>query len=146
MHIAQRQAIRDTFAQITPIASVAAALFYGRLFEIAPETRRLFRYDVGTPGMAQQGAKLMQTLGVAVAHLDNLEAVIPTIEALARRHVVYGVEAAHYDLVGAALLWTLEQGLGEAFTPEVHEAWATVYTTLANAMKQAAYGPEAATA
>jgi hemoglobin-like flavoprotein len=146
MRTEQKQAIRRTFAQIEPIASVAAALFYGRLFEIAPETRGLFRYDVGTPGMAQQGVKLMQTLGVAVAHLDNLGAVIPAIEALARRHVVYGVEAAHYDVVGAALLWTLEQGLGEDFTPEVHAAWATVYTTLADAMKQAAYGPTVATA
>jgi hemoglobin-like flavoprotein len=139
MDNAQKQLIRHTFAQIEPVAAVAAALFYGRLFEIAPELRHLFRYDMGTPGMAQQGNKLMQTLAVAVAHLDNLGAVLPAIEALARRHVAYGVTAQHYDTVGAALLWTLGQGLGDAYTPEVEAAWAHLYTTLAGIMKQAAY-------
>lgn len=135
----QKQHIRRTFAQIEPFASVAATLFYGRLDEIAPETRHLFRYDLGTPGMARQGEKLMQTLSVAVAHLDRLDVVLPAIEALARRHVAYGVTPQHYDSVGAALLWTLEQGLGPDFTPEARAAWATLYNALAETMKQAAY-------
>jgi hemoglobin-like flavoprotein len=138
----QKQHIRRTFAQIEPIAPVAAALFYGRLFEIAPETRELFRYDLGTPGMARQGAKLMQTLAVAVTHLDDLGAVLPSVEALARRHVAYGVTPAHYDSVEAALLWTLDQGLGDAFTPQVRAAWTELYTTLATAMQRAAYGDQ----
>jgi hemoglobin-like flavoprotein len=139
----QKHLIRDTFAQVERIAAVAAALFYGRLFEIAPETQTLFRFGVGTLGMAEQGAKLMQTLKVAVAHLDNLGALVPALEALACRHVAYGVEAAHYDSVGAALLWTLEQVLGEAFTPEAERAWAALYTSIAGTMKRAAYGEHA---
>ncbi|NJN16474.1 MAG: hemin receptor [Oscillochloris sp.] len=141
MNQRQKEHIRRTFAQIEPIATVAATLFYGRLFEIDPDSKHLFRYDLGSPGMAQQGAKLMQMIAVAVAHLDNLDNVIPAIEALARRHTSYGVEARHYDTVGAALLWTLEQGLGRDFTLEVHDAWTTLYGTLAGAMKQAAYTP-----
>jgi nitric oxide dioxygenase len=144
MDLTQRQHIRSSFAQIEPIAGLAATLFYSRLFEIAPDSQALFRYSLGTPGMAQQGAKLMQTLGLAVAQLDSLEGLTPTIKALARRHVDYGVTAAHYDAVGAALLWTLEQGLGAEFTPEVRAAWAALYTALADTMRQAAYGPAAA--
>jgi hemoglobin-like flavoprotein len=139
----QKTLIRTTFAQLEPIAPVAASLFYGRLFEIAPETKSLFRYDLGTAEMAVQGNKLMQTLAVAVAHVDDLGTVRPAIEALARRHTSYGVEANHYEAVGAALLWTLGQGLGDGFTPEVEAAWTTLYTTLASVMQQAAYSPEA---
>jgi hemoglobin-like flavoprotein len=86
MHADQKQLIRNSFARIAPIASTAAALFYGRLFEIAPATRALFPYDESSATMAQQGSKLMQTLAVAVAHLDNLGEVLPAVEALARRH------------------------------------------------------------
>ncbi len=107
----QKAHIRRTFAMVEPIAPLAASLFYGRLFELAPETQALFRYEPGSPGMANQGKKLMQTLGIAVANLDKLPVVVPASEELARRHVAYGVEPAHYDVVGAALLWTLEQGL-----------------------------------
>ena len=85
----------------------AAALFYGRLFEIAPAVKPLLRRD-----MTEQGCKLMATLGVVVNSLGNLEAVLPAASALAKRHVDYGVKAADYTPVGAALLWTLEQGLG----------------------------------
>jgi nitric oxide dioxygenase len=131
--------IRTSFAQIEPIATVAANLFYGRLFEIAPETRRLFRYDIGTPGMNQQGAKLMQTLKIAVLNLDHLEGVLPALRTLALRHVGYGVTADHYDAVGAALLWTLEQGLGDGFSPAVKAAWTELYTVIASVMKEAAY-------
>lgn len=139
MNSVQKAHIRRTFAQVARIAPTAASLFYSRLFEIAPETQALFRYVPGSPGMARQGAKLMQTLGLAVASLDGMEQLIPALENLARRHVAYGVEPAHYDLVGAALLWTLEQGLGDGFTDEVREAWAALYGILAGTMLRAAY-------
>jgi hemoglobin-like flavoprotein len=133
MKTEQKELIRQTFAQLAPIADQAAVLFYDRLFTIAPEVKPLFKQN-----MAEQGRKLMQTIGVAVAHLDRLEEIIPTIQALGKRHAHYGVDAAHYDTVGAALLWTLERGLGDAFTPEVKAAWVEVYTLLANTMKGAA--------
>ncbi len=129
--------VRETFALVVPIANQAAAIFYGRLFEIAPQFRPLFKGD-----MQEQGKKLMQMIGIAVANLDNLETVVPAVQKLGQRHVGYGVQAADYDIVGGALLWTLEQGLGDAFTPEVKQAWTNVYTVLADTMKQAAYAPQ----
>jgi hemoglobin-like flavoprotein len=129
--------VRQTFGLIEPIAPQAAALFYDRLFEIAPEVRPLFKHN-----MDEQGQKLMQMIGVAVANLDRLEVIVPAIQALGKRHATYGVKPAHYEAVGAALLWTLEKGLGYAFTPEVREAWALVYATLADVMQTAASGTE----
>ncbi len=135
----QKQHVRETFNMVAPIAPQAATLFYNRLFEIAPQTRPLFQHSIG-----EQGKKLMQTLGVAVVHLDKLDEIVPTLQQLGRRHVRYGVRAEHYGVVGEALLWTLDQGLGAAFTPEVEQAWATVYTLIADTMKQAAYAAEMA--
>ncbi|MEO0680652.1 MAG: globin family protein [Pseudomonadota bacterium] len=131
--------IQDSFAQVVPIKAQAAELFYGRLFEIAPEVKPLFSGD-----MAVQGDKLMTTLGVVVSGLRDLPALLPVAAALAGRHVDYGVKADHYAPVGAALLWTLGQGLGEAFTPEVEAAWTDAYGTLSAAMIAAAYPAEAA--
>ncbi|MEP9352979.1 globin family protein [Xanthobacter sp. KR7-65] len=125
--------IQDSFAKVVPIADTAAALFYGRLFEIAPEVKPLFKSDMTT-----QGQKLMGTLGVVVAGLRDLPSIVPAAENLARRHVAYGVQEAHYAPVGAALLWTLEQGLGEAFTPDVKAAWAEAYGVLSSVMIEAA--------
>lgn len=133
----QKQHVRETFNMIAPIAPQAAELFYKRLFAIAPQTRPLFQHS-----MDAQGKKLMQTLSVAVAHLDKLDELTPTLQQLGRRHVRYGVRMDEYELVGEALLWTLAQGLGAAFTPEVEQAWATVYALLADTMKQAAYRVE----
>jgi hypothetical protein len=87
--------------------SQAASLFYGRLFEIAPALISLLRGD-----MTEHGCKLMATLGVVVNSLGNLEVVLPAASTLTKRHVDHGVKAADYTPVGAALLWTLEQGLG----------------------------------
>ncbi len=126
--------VQDSFAKVAPIADDAAALFYGRVFELAPEARALFKSD-----LTEQGRKLMQTLGTVVAGLDDLDTVVPIAQAMAVRHVGYGVEAEHYTVVGEALLWTLGQGLGEGFTSEVEEAWATAYGTLATVMIDAAY-------
>lgn len=129
----QVQLVKQSFAKVAPIADQAAALFYGRLFEIAPEVRPLFKGDI-----KEQGRKLMATLGMAVSSLERLPELVPVVQELGRRHVKYGIKDEHYDTVAAALLWTLEKGLGDAFTPEVKEAWTTVYVVLADTMKQAA--------
>jgi hemoglobin-like flavoprotein len=130
----QIRLVRVTWLEVAPIADTAARLFYGRLFESDPEIQRLFAHA----DMDQQRAKLMRTLTVAVGALDKLETIRPALENLGRRHVGYGVEERHYDLVGTALLWTLEQGLGDGYTAEVAEAWAAAYTTLATIMREAA--------
>ena len=122
--------VRDSFAKVVPIAPRIAALFYDRLFELNPSLRPLFQGD-----MREQGRKLMAMIGMAVSSLDRLETIVPAVADLGRRHTSYGVQPAHYDTVGATLLWTLDQGLGEAFTPAVEAAWKEVYTTLANVMK-----------
>jgi hemoglobin-like flavoprotein len=125
--------VQQTFPLVVPIADQAAALFYGRLFELDPTLKALFKID-----MREQGGKLMQMLGLAVTELDALDELVPMVESLGRRHASYGVKDGDYDTVGSALLWTLEQGLGAAFTPEVKTAWTAVYQLLASAMKGAA--------
>lgn len=126
--------VQASFAKVAPIADQAAALFYGRLFETAPETRALFAAD-----MHIQGQKLMAALATVVNSLDRIEVVIPVAQDLARRHIAYGVQPGHYELVGAALLWTLEQGLGDKFTPGVRTAWTAAYAALSEVMIAAAY-------
>lgn len=81
----------------------------------------------------------MTMLASAVAGLSALDKLIPVLQDLGKRHVDYKVEKSHYDTVGAALLATLEVGLGDGFTAEVKEAWATVYTVMADVMIEAAY-------
>lgn len=125
--------VQSTFKQVMPIRDVAADLFYNRLFEIEPSTRALFSGDI-----KEQGVKLMAALAVVVAGLTAIEAIVPTVQELAVRHVGYGVEDEYYDKVGEALIWTLEQGLGDAFTDEVKEAWLAAYATLAGVMIEAA--------
>jgi hemoglobin-like flavoprotein len=127
--------IQQSFAKVAPISEQAAALFYGRLFEIAPQVKPLFRGD-----MKGQGLKLMATLAVVVNGLTNLETILPAASALAKKHVTYGVEAEHYAPVGAALLWTLERGLGADWTPDLAAAWTAAYTTLSGYMIGEAYG------
>ena len=131
--VAQKTLVQESFAKIVPIADDAAALFYTRLFELDPSLRQMFKSD-----MAEQRKKLVQMLTAAVKGLDRLDQLVPVVQDLGRRHARYGVADAHYDTVGAALLWTLEKGLGEAFTPDTKEAWATVYGILAGTMKEAA--------
>lgn len=131
----QVTAIQESFAKVAPISEQAAELFYGRLFEIAPAVKPLFRGD-----MKEQGKKLMATLAVVVNGLSNLEAVLPAASALAKRHVDYGVKASDYTPVGQALLWTLERGLGKHWTPDVAFAWTAAYTVLSDFMIGEAYG------
>lgn len=130
--------VQSSFAKVVPIAETAASLFYGRLFEVAPEVKPLFRGD-----MKEQGRKLMTTLAVVVNGLKAPESILPAAKALAVKHVGYGVTAEHYAPVGAALIWTLEQGLGDDFTPETRDAWLAAYTLLSGVMIEEAY-PKAA--
>ena len=128
--------IQNSWADVTPISDTAAGLFYQRLFVLDPSVKPMFKGD-----MREQGQKLMKMLGLIVNSLTRLDELVPVAQEMARRHVGYGVQAEHYDTVGAALLWTLEQGLGSKFTDEVKAAWATAYGILAQVMKDAAYVP-----
>ncbi len=121
--------VQGSFRKVVPIAGTAADLFYDRLFHIAPEVRPMFPAD-----LSEQKRKLIQMLAVAVGGLSKLEEIVPAVEDLGRRHVGYGVVPAHYGSVGAALLWTLKQGLGADFTPEVETAWAETFGLLSGAM------------
>ena len=125
--------VQSTWAQVVPIKEQAAALFYGRLFELDPSLKPLFRGD-----MKAQGQKLMAMIGTAVGGLTRPDTILPAVQELGRRHVGYGVPAPHYDTVGAALLWTLEKGLGPAFMPETRQDWAKTYDLVAGVMKEAA--------
>jgi hemoglobin-like flavoprotein len=133
MNATQRRLVRESWAQLMPIKEEAAALFYGRLFERYPEVKAYFNGD-----MLEQGRKLMQILDTAVSKLDELDELSPTLRELGRRHGAYGVTDADYDKVAEALLWTLQQGIGEAFTPDVEAAWVATYTSLAKIMKAGA--------
>lgn len=134
----QQVTVRTSFAKVAPIADVAATLFYEDLFERDPRLRPLFKED-----MTEQRQKLMAMLGTAVANLRNWEKVQAAVQALGRRHVEYGVKPADYDTVGAALIATLEKGLGHDFTPEVREAWLACYAAIRAEMLGAAASPGA---
>jgi hemoglobin-like flavoprotein len=131
----QVKLVQQSFAQVAPIADTAATIFYERLFATAPAVAPLFRGD-----MAEQRRKLMATLATVVGGLGNIETVLPAASALAKRHVGYGVKPEHFDQVGAALLWTLERGLGESWTGELAAAWSAAYGTLSQYMISEAYG------
>ena len=132
MNTQQIELVQASFEMVRPIADQAAETFYQRLFEIAPGYRSLFRNN-----MNKQGAMLMSTLGLAVGSLNNLEAILPAVRSLGQRHAGYGVTAEHYQPVAEAFLWTLDHYLGEAFTPELQQAWVEAYTILAGAMIEA---------
>ena len=129
----QVTAVQTSFAAVKPIADTAAALFYERLFAVAPEYRRLFTGD-----MARQGRMLMNMLATAVSGLTHPEKIIAPLKELGHRHAVYGVAETEYQVVGGALLWTLERGLGVAFTNEVKDAWTAAYAMIAGVMQQGA--------
>jgi hemoglobin-like flavoprotein len=133
--------VEDSFRHVAPIAEPAAAIFYQRLFALDPALRPLFAHA----DMGEQGRKLMQAMGFVVANLRRPDQLLPVVAELGRKHAGYGVQAAHYGTVGAALLATLEEGLGTFFTPEVKEAWAAAYGLLAGVMQDAA-APQAAAA
>ena len=125
--------IQDSWAKVLPIAETAAELFYGKLFELDPEVRSMFKGD-----MKQQGKKLMSVLNTAVNTLNNVESIVPALQTMGKRHVDYGVKDKDYDTVGEALIWTLGAGLEDDFTDDTKAAWIAVYTLVANTMKDAA--------
>jgi hemoglobin-like flavoprotein len=129
----QVKLVKDSWAKVAPIAETAAELFYGKLFELDPSVKPMFKGD-----MTDQGRKLMTMLNTAVNSLDNVEAIVPAIQAMGKRHVGYGVKDEHYDTVGEALIWTLGAGLKDDFTEDTKAAWITVYTLVSTTMKDAA--------
>ena len=129
----QKELVQNTWVMVVPIADKAAELFYGRLFELEPEYKAMFKND-----MTEQGKKLMKTINIAVEALNDVDPLVPTLKQMGADHAGYGVKDRDYNVVGAALLWTLEQGLGDAFTDEVRNAWGAVYELLASVMKQGA--------
>ena len=135
----QARLVTTSWSSVASIADSAIEQFYNRLFEIDPSARALFR----ATNMPEQRRKVIEALSLALQSLDDLDALTPTLDDLGRRHQRYGVTAAHYDSVGQALLWTLEQGLGAAWTPAMAAAWTELFGQLSSAMKGAAYdGPQ----
>ena len=133
MNDEEKKLVTDSWKKVVPIADQAVQMFYDRLFQTDPTTKPLFKDgDLG-----EQRKKLIQALALVVKGLDNLESIVPVVADLGRRHVAYGVTTRHYDSVGAALLWTLEQGLGPDWTPKTKAAWTTAYTLLSGVMCQA---------
>src|SRR5213075_3306962 len=135
MNSTQAKLVQDSFAKVAPISEQAAAIFYDRLFEVATAVKAMFPAD-----MKEQRKKLMAKLAVVVNALSNLESILPAASALAKRHVNYGAKPEHYPVVGGALLWTLEKGLGDAWTPETAAAWTAAFGTLSGYMISEAYG------
>ena len=127
----QRALVRESWLRCQPILRQAGAMFYERLFALDPTVRRLF----ASTDMAEQQRKLTVMLARIVAQLDRPDTLGPEVTALGRRHVNYGARDADYETVGAALLWTLEQGLGDGFTPAVREAWTQAYLLAATLMR-----------
>ena len=121
--------VQHSFMRIEPLSMVVGRTFYERLFETNPEIKPLFKGD-----LESQGEQLMDMIGIAVAGLDDLEKLIPILQELGARHRKYGVEVSHYGAVAEALIWTLEQGLADAFTPDIRAAWVNVYGVLAETM------------
>jgi nitric oxide dioxygenase len=121
--------VQSSFQRVLPIVDTAGLLFYERIFSLAPGTRSLFDDDI-TP----QAKRTMAAVKTAVDGLDRLDEVAPFLVRLGARHVRYGVRPEHFDVVGAALMWTLEQGLGDEFTGPVRDAWAAAWAVIRDAM------------
>jgi hemoglobin-like flavoprotein len=125
--------VQRTWRQVQLVGDTAAELFYGKLFSLDPGLRPLFKND-----LKDQGRNLTAMISVAVHWLARPEKIALAVQQLGRRHVAYGVQPRHYQTVAAALLWMLEQCLGEAFTPEARSAWTAAYDMLAKTMLEAA--------
>lgn len=124
--------VQRSWRAVLPVGDTAAELFYGKLFSLDPSLQSLFRDD-----LREQGRNLTAMISVAVGSLSRPEKIMRAVQQLGRRHAAYGVEARHYELVRVALLWMLEHVLGEAFTPQVREAWTELYGLLAATMQDA---------
>lgn len=135
----QTELVQESFQLVVPILNNATTLFYDRLFQLDESLRSMFRGP-----QEEQARKLAHVLTVVVKGLSRPEQILPAVEELGRRHSGYGVRPEHYDTVGAALLWTLQAGLGDAFTPEVRDAWSSAYQFLSFAMQKASADVETA--
>ena len=124
--------VQRSWRAVLPVGDTAAELFYGKLFSLDPSIQKLFRED-----MREQGRNLTAMISVAVGSLSRPQKIMLAVQQLGKRHAAYGVEPRHYELVGTALLWMLEQVLGDAFTPQVRAAWSEVYGLLATTMQDA---------
>jgi hemoglobin-like flavoprotein len=134
LNIDDIERVRDSFDRLWPISTQTAGLFYDRLFEIAPEVRPLFRHDLDA-----QKRKFISTLAVIVGSLDNTSKLVALTDTLARQHGEFGVQPAHYAVAGEALLWSLERGLGDAWTPGVAASWSKAYGVISAFMIE--HGP-----
>jgi hemoglobin-like flavoprotein len=140
MTLEQKQLVQSSWEKVLPISESTATLFYGRLFQLDPSTRPLFTHT----NMPDQRQNLMRAIGTVVNGLNTLDQLILAVSNLGRRHLAYGVRDEQYSSFGRALIWTLEHALGAGFTPEVKEAWTTVYDILADTLKKATARTEAA--
>jgi hemoglobin-like flavoprotein len=125
--------VQVSWEKVQPNSQAVADLFYARLFGLDPSLQALFKGD-----MQEQGRKLTSMITFAVKGLTRLEAIVPGVQALGKRHAGYGVKDDHYQTVGEALLWTLGKGLGPSFTADIRAAWEAAYAVLANTMREAA--------
>ena len=133
MEISQVELVQSSFAKVALISDQVGEIFYQRLFELNPAYHHLFKADMPT-----QQRKFMSTLTIAVAGLGNPEGIINKVQKLGSAHAGYGVKNEYYENLKESLLWALEQGLGEDFTPSVRAAWSEAYRFLSEIMKQAA--------
>ena len=125
--------VQKSWAKVIPSVDAVGQIFYDTLFEMDPNLKSMFKGDIQA-----QSRKLMQMISIAVSKLRSLDALVPVLQDLGVKHIEYGVKPAHYDTVAAALLKTLEAGLGDAFTPELKAAWVDVYSLVAGTMIDAA--------
>jgi len=133
MQAQQIQLVRASFAAVRLTVTQPGALFYDNLFAADPSLRNLFHGPI-----AQQGERLMTMIGSALDLLDRPAMLLPVLRQLGARHVGYGVKERHYAAVGSALIRTLEQGLGVAFTADVRQAWTELYGVISSTMIDAA--------
>src|SRR5690349_13257883 len=129
MNREQVQLVRESLIQVRPRADQIAESFYAHLFEIAPHLRKLF-----TGNMKTQGTMLMTSLELAVSSLDDMESILPSVQALGERHISYGVKREYYPYAKESFLWALEKHLKDEFTPTLKSAWAEALETLIDVM------------
>ena len=132
MNREQAQLIRDSLIQVRPIADRIAESFYAHMFEIAPYLQKLF-----TGNMRTQGAMLMTSLELAVSSLDDMESILPAVQALGERHTSYGVKKEYYPYAKESFLWALEKHMKDEFSPTLKSAWSEAFDTLIGVMSEA---------
>jgi hemoglobin-like flavoprotein len=129
----QKWMVRRSFPAIATLSRAISMLFYGRLFQVDPSLRPMFKQDIEV-----QGRKLMDMLSALMSHIDSIEDMIPLLKALGQRHVGYGVRPEHYPLVANSLIWAIAMALDEEFDPELRNAWKTLIELVAGVMKEGA--------